>query len=146
MIGFLIASIDTSVIAEENDEDKAIELAKQAVIKCVEGVDLTVQEFIEYRSKRREGNFLPIGWEAIDVSASTYAVTFTYRYKEQTLLFLFHVLPQDNIAQLIHTRRNGLKIYIRNIKTVSTYSDKKVEDNFAKLFTPISKKKKRSNK
>ncbi len=136
MIGFLIASIDTSVIAEENDEDKAIELAKQAVIEVVEeGEDLTVQEFIEYRSKRREGNFLPIGWEAIDVSASTYAVTFTYRYKEQTLQFLFHVLPQDNIAQRIHTRRNGLNIYIRNIKAVSTYSDKKVEDNFVKLFS-----------
>ncbi len=146
LIGFLIASIDTSVIAEENDEDKAIELAKQAVIVSEEGVDLTVQKFIEYRSIHREGNFLPIGWKAIDVSASTYAVTFTYRYKEQTLLFLFHVLPQDNIAQHIHTRRNGLKIYIRNIKVVSTYSDKKVEDNFAKLFTPISKKKKRSNK
>ncbi len=89
MIGFLIASIDTSVIAEENDEDKAIELAKQAVIVSEEGVDLTVQKFIEYRSIHREGNFLPIGWKAIDVSASTYALPLLTDTKSKTSLWCF---------------------------------------------------------
>ena len=147
MIGFLIASIDTSVIAEENDEDKAIELAKQAVIEVVEeGEDLTAQKFIDYNLINSKEDFLPLGWKAIDVSELIYTVAFIYRYEEQNKLMLFHVIPKDNIAQRIHTRRNGLNIYIRNIKAVSTYSDKKVEDNFVKLFTVSSEKKKRSNK
>ena len=157
MIGFLIASIDTSVIAEENEkkivslEDKAIELAKQAVIEVVEeGEDLTAQKFIDYNLINSKEDFLPLGWKAIDVSESIYTVAFTYRYEKQNKLMVFHVIPKDNIAQHIDTEGDDgldkLKKYMRNIKAISTYSYKKVGDNFAKLFTPISKKKKRSNK
>ncbi|MFQ5964682.1 MAG: hypothetical protein ACE5KZ_10385 [Candidatus Scalinduaceae bacterium] len=147
MIGFLIAFIDTCVIAKENEKnvvspkEKAIELAKKVVLDSGilasgKGWVLTTEKFIEVRSKDSNGDFFPIGWRAVDVSEGIYAVTFRYRATGKSKVFLFHVIPKDDIAQYIDMSEEGnaYSKYLKNIKTITTYTSKKLIDKFEELF------------
>lgn len=119
------------------EERKAIELAKQCNMSDNVDIKLSAQKNILHTAQI-DSSFFPIGWKATDVSASMYLVVFCYRAENKKKIWIFHVIPKDNIAQYI---RGDMTEYLKNIKAVSTYTEEEVSDKIEKLLKPMIKEK-----
>jgi len=138
MVGVLSLSACTREIVEEtaSPEESAIELAKTCIVVDEEapGLKMNAQEAITLWEK--ESEFIPVGWEAIDVDESVYFVVFNYRVNEIRQLWAFHVSPKDGTVEKLELGEDGLdgNRYMSRIISTSSYPREELAVKVKEVF------------
>jgi hypothetical protein len=104
----------------EKQGNNAIELVKKTQTtmskhKC------TTEEFLEQAIRRT--SMFPVGWKAIDVSDSTFAVVFVYTHDDiKRGVWLYHVILKDQIVKKIELNpTESFVAYLDNLRNATTY-------------------------
>jgi hypothetical protein len=85
---------------------------------------------------KKEPEFTPVGWEAIDVDELIYFVVFNYRVNDIDQLWAFHVVLNDGIVEKLELGSDGLdgNRYMSRIISTSSYPRDELETKMKEVF------------